>query len=183
MSEVSAMLDGYATIRRKFRNPPNAVADQGIDLKRRFAALPTILPKPEPAKKTAPEIPQPWCHGPIFDIRSMFLLGKEFHPAKQPTIPAIQRAVCREFDVELIDLVSSRRTAAVTLPRQIAMWLCRHLTTSSSPAIGRHFGGRDHTTCLHAFKKIDRLREADKDVDAMVRKLEYELKPKVSIHG
>ena len=68
-----------------------------------------------------------------------------------------------------------RRTRSVARPRQIAMYLCKQLTTRSYPDIGRRFGGRDHTTVLHAVKKIDQLMAEDeqiaRDVEAMLRKL------------
>ena len=75
-----------------------------------------------------------------------------------------------------IDTTSTeRRTRAVARPRQIAMWLCKQLTTRSLPDIGRRFGGRDHTTVLHAVRRIEELRAIEPplaaDVEALVRKL------------
>ncbi|HET9902639.1 MAG TPA: chromosomal replication initiator protein DnaA [Xanthobacteraceae bacterium] len=76
-------------------------------------------------------------------------------------IEDIQRAVARHFNVSRADMLSSRRTANVVRPRQIAMYLAKTLTLRSLPEIGRRFGGRDHTTVLHAVRKIEGL--ADKD--------------------
>lgn len=87
----------------------------------------------------------------------------------------IQRKVAEHFNVRLSDLQSSKRTRAIARPRQIAMYLCKQLTTKSLPEIGRKFGGRDHTTVLHAVKKINELLESDpsitEDVELLRRAL------------
>lgn len=70
-------------------------------------------------------------------------------------IQDIQRAVCEAYRISRIDLISQRRTAEIVRPRQIAMWLCKRLTVRSLPEIGMNFGGRDHTTVLHAVRKIE----------------------------
>jgi chromosomal replication initiator protein len=72
-------------------------------------------------------------------------------------IEDIQRVVARQYNVSRSDLLSSRRTANVVRPRQIAMYLAKTLTLRSLPEIGRRFGGRDHTTVLHAVRKIENL--------------------------
>ncbi len=76
-------------------------------------------------------------------------------------IEDIQRLVAREYNVSRSDLVSARRTANVVRPRQIAMYLAKSLTLRSLPEIGRRFGGRDHTTVLHAVRKIEGLLAND----------------------
>jgi hypothetical protein len=86
------------------------------------------------------------------------------------SIRRIQRTVAAYYNVGLIDLRSQRRTQPVTFYRQIAMYLCKELTTNSLPAIGRRFSGRDHTTVLHAWRKIAPLR-ADPDFDTQIRGL------------
>ncbi len=91
------------------------------------------------------------------------------------TIDEIQKAVSVHFDLKPIDLVSARRARAVARPRQIAMYLAKRLTTRSLPEIGRKFGGRDHSTVIHAVRRIEELRDADRDVDAAVRALTYQL--------
>jgi chromosomal replication initiation ATPase DnaA len=73
-------------------------------------------------------------------------------------IAYIQRVVCREYNITVIDLISHRRTKSLLRPRQIAMWLSKQCTTRSLPEIGRQFGNRDHTTILHAVRKIEALR-------------------------
>ena len=76
---------------------------------------------------------------------------------KRVKIEDIQRVVARQYNVSRADLLSSRRTANVVRPRQIAMYLAKTLTLRSLPEIGRRFGGRDHTTVLHAVRKIESL--------------------------
>jgi chromosomal replication initiator protein len=76
---------------------------------------------------------------------------------KRVKIEDIQRTVARQYNVSRADLLSSRRTANVVRPRQIAMYLAKTLTLRSLPEIGRRFGGRDHTTVLHAVRKIEAL--------------------------
>ena len=80
---------------------------------------------------------------------------------KRVKIEEIQRVVSRQYNVSRGDLLSSRRTANVVRPRQIAMYLAKTLTLRSLPEIGRRFGGRDHTTVLHAVRKIEGLVGTD----------------------
>jgi chromosomal replication initiator protein len=76
-------------------------------------------------------------------------------------IEDIQRVVSRHYNVSKADLLSARRTRTIVRPRQIAMYLAKMLTPRSLPEIGRRFGGRDHTTVLHAVRKIEGMIEAD----------------------
>jgi chromosomal replication initiator protein len=80
---------------------------------------------------------------------------------KRVRIEDIQRVVARQYNVSRADLLSSRRTANVVRPRQVAMYLAKTLTLRSLPEIGRRFGGRDHTTVLHAVRKIENLVNSD----------------------
>jgi chromosomal replication initiator protein len=80
---------------------------------------------------------------------------------KRVRIEDIQRVVARQYNVSRADLLSSRRTANVVRPRQVAMYLAKVLTLRSLPEIGRRFGGRDHTTVLHAVRKIEALAGND----------------------
>lgn len=73
------------------------------------------------------------------------------------TVRRIKRAVCSYFKVTNIDLISARRTKDIVIPRQVAMYLCKHLTIHTWPQIGRAFGGRDHTTVIHAVERIDNM--------------------------
>ncbi len=89
-----------------------------------------------------------------------------------PSVDKIQRVVARHYGVTRTDILSQRRTAAVVRPRQVAMYLAKTMTLRSLPEIGRLFGGRDHTTVLHAVRKIDALVKIDlvlADVIAAIR--------------
>ena len=84
---------------------------------------------------------------------------------KPITIDNIQKLVAEYFKIRVADLLSSRRNRSITRPRQIAMSLTKSLTRHSLPEIGSAFGGRDHTTVLHACRKIAELREEDRRID------------------
>ena len=94
---------------------------------------------------------------------------------RRVTIEEIQKLVSQHFELKPLDLVSARRSRAVARPRQIAMYLSKRLTTRSLPEIGRKFGGRDHSTVIHAVRKVEELRDSDRDIDAAVRVLLREL--------
>jgi chromosomal replication initiator protein len=95
---------------------------------------------------------------------------------RRVTIEEIQACVAKHFNVRMTDMHSARRARAVARPRQIAMYLAKQLTTRSLPEIGRKFGNRDHTTVMHAVRRIDQLRAADQsfheEVDLLRRMLE-----------
>lgn len=92
------------------------------------------------------------------------------------TIEDIQKKVAEHFNIKVSDMHSARRSRAVARPRQIAMFLSKRLTTKSLPEIGRRFGGKDHTTVMHAVKKVDELMGGDseflKDVELLTRMLQ-----------
>jgi chromosomal replication initiator protein len=94
---------------------------------------------------------------------------------KRITVDEIQKMVADYFKLKQSDLLSERRTRAVARPRHVAMYLAKQLTTRSYPDIGRRFGGRDHTTVLHAVKRIEELKTTDAglaaDLEAITRKL------------
>jgi chromosomal replication initiator protein len=83
------------------------------------------------------------------------------HEPKRVKIEDIQKLVANHYSVSRADILSSRRTAVVVKPRQVAMFLAKTLTMRSLPEIGRRFGGRDHTTVLHAVRKIEALSAND----------------------
>jgi chromosomal replication initiator protein len=95
---------------------------------------------------------------------------------KRVKIEDIQRVVARQYNVSRSDLLSSRRTANVVRPRQVAMYLAKTLTLRSLPEIGRRFGGRDHTTVLHAVRKIEGLVGNDaalaEEIESLKRQLQ-----------
>lgn len=84
----------------------------------------------------------------------------------------IQEAVCAVMGVSLNDLLSARREKPIILPRHIAMFLCKKYLTKSLPEIGHGFGHRDHTTVLHAIRKIDELSRSDPDVQETIMEIE-----------
>jgi chromosomal replication initiator protein len=94
---------------------------------------------------------------------------------KRIKIEDIQRVVARQYNVSRADLLSSRRTANVVRPRQVAMYLAKTLTLRSLPEIGRRFGGRDHTTVLHAVRKIEALVTKDTALSEEVESLKRQL--------
>ena len=96
--------------------------------------------------------------------------------APEVTIKRIQDIVSQRFNVTVDELVSPRRSQAVAYPRQVAMYLSRELTDSSLPAIGREFGGRDHTTVIHAKDKITRRIREDRSVYNLVQELTARIK-------
>ena len=87
------------------------------------------------------------------------------------TIDEIQRTVCQFYRVDRTEMASKRRARAVVRPRQVAMYLAKVLTPRSYPEIGRKFGGRDHSTVIHAVRLIEDLRTRDADMDGDVRSL------------
>jgi chromosomal replication initiator protein len=90
---------------------------------------------------------------------------------RRVSIDEIQRKVCDHFRIRQSEMGSARRAREVARPRQIAMYLAKQLTQRSLPEIGRRFGGRDHTTVIHAVKTIEALRARDAEIDADVRLL------------
>ncbi len=87
------------------------------------------------------------------------------------TIESIQRAVSEQFGLRLPEIKQKNNSRAIVFPRQIAMYLAKHLTDSSLPEIGRQFGGKHHTTVLHSIEKIEQQRKIDKDLNRMLNKL------------
>ena len=95
---------------------------------------------------------------------------------KKVNIEEIQKRVSQHFNVKMSDMSSARRSRTIARPRQIAMYLSKNLTSRSLPEIGRRFGNRDHTTVIHAVKKVEELRSKDlsfdEDVQLLIRMLE-----------
>lgn len=92
-----------------------------------------------------------------------------------PTTDDIQKVVCTHYGISKVDMVSERKTREVILPRQIAIYLAKAMTGRSLPEVGRRFGGRDHTTVLHAVKKIQKMVEENPEFAAKVRKIQGQL--------
>lgn len=94
---------------------------------------------------------------------------------RRVTIDEIQRRVCDHYRIRHAEMSSARRAREVARPRQVAMYLAKQLTPRSLPEIGRRFGGRDHTTVIHAVRQIEKLRATDAELDADVRLLMRQL--------
>jgi chromosomal replication initiator protein len=95
---------------------------------------------------------------------------------RQITVENIQKTVAEYFKIKVVDLFSPKRSRQIVRPRQIAMWLAKNLTSQSYPSIGEAFGGRDHTTVLHAVRTIDSLRGRDNELNHIVHVLLQVLK-------
>ena len=104
------------------------------------------------------------------------LSDSRYTTGQRLTVDRIQKAVCEEFRVTLTDMTSKRRARIIARPRQVAMYLSKKLTKRSLPDIGRRFGGRDHTTVMHAVKRIDALRAEDPAFNAQIEAVETVLK-------
>ena len=94
---------------------------------------------------------------------------------REVTVESIQKTICDYFNLKLGDLKAKRRTKNVALPRQLAMYLCRKYTSTSFPSIGDKFGGRDHSTVIHANKAIEKKIQEDPQMSATIEKLEKNL--------
>ena len=95
---------------------------------------------------------------------------------RRVTIEDIQKRVAAHYNIRLADMHSARRARSVARPRQVAMFLAKQLTSRSLPEIGRKFGGRDHTTVMHAVRKVEQLCSEDaslaEDVELLRRTIE-----------
>ena len=91
--------------------------------------------------------------------------------ARKVSIEDIQRIVSKYYQISRTDLLSARRPKNIVRPRQIAMYMSKLMTRRSLPEIGRRFGNRDHTTVLHAVRKVEQLRQSDASIDGDIRQL------------
>jgi chromosomal replication initiator protein len=91
--------------------------------------------------------------------------------ARRISIEHIQRVVCQEFGLTLVQLKARNNSRAISYPRQVAMYLAKSLTPASLPQIGKEFGGKHHTTVLHSIQKIEELRKTDKDLNRILNRL------------
>jgi len=91
--------------------------------------------------------------------------------ARKVTIESIQKAVAEQFGLRLVEIKAKNNSRSIVYPRQIAMYLAKHLTEASLPEIGRQFGGKHHTTVLHSVDKIEEARKGDKDLNRLLNKL------------
>ena len=92
------------------------------------------------------------------------------------TVEEIQRKVSDHYNIRLSDMIGPKRLRSYARPRQVAMYLCKKMTSRSLPEIGRRFGGRDHTTVMHGVRRIEELKVQDgqiaEDLELLRRSLE-----------
>jgi chromosomal replication initiator protein len=87
------------------------------------------------------------------------------------TIEIVQKAVADHYSLKLSELKSKNNSKSVALPRQIAMYLCKALTSASLPEIGRSFGGKHHSTVIHSIRKIENIRQTNGDFNTLINTL------------
>ncbi|HEY7316825.1 MAG TPA: chromosomal replication initiator protein DnaA [Candidatus Binatia bacterium] len=97
---------------------------------------------------------------------------------REITVEGIQKTICDYYNIKIGDLKAKRRTKNIAFPRQVAMYLCRKYTETSFPAIGDKFGGRDHSTVIHASKTIEKKIKEDPYMQTTIEKLERNLNVK-----
>ncbi len=110
------------------------------------------------------------------DLAKYVLKGMIRETEKKINIQLIQQKVCEYFNINAQDMKTKKRTQAIAYPRQIAMYLSRTLTHFSLPEIGVYFGGRDHTTVLHAYKKVERDIKNKEDIRFLIDKFVLNIK-------
>ena len=93
------------------------------------------------------------------------------HDDRAMTIDMIQKAVADHYQLKTVDLRTRNNSKSIALPRQIAMYLCKAMTTASLPEIGRGFGGKHHSTVIHSIRKIENLRKKDRDFNSVINRL------------
>ncbi|MGB4509544.1 MAG: chromosomal replication initiator protein DnaA [Syntrophomonadaceae bacterium] len=105
---------------------------------------------------------------------------KDILPPPRPrkiTIEMIQKEICNYYNIEMSELLSKKRNKQIVIPRQVAMFLCRKLTDASYPQIGDQFGGRDHTTVIHATEKMEKEITNDPELAHAIEELSQRLDP------
>ena len=91
--------------------------------------------------------------------------------ARLVTVEKIQKLICHKYKIKLTQLKSKNNSPVVAFPRQVAMYLSKEMTPSSLPEIGKKFGGKHHTTVIHSIRKIEKMRETDKEFDREINRL------------
>ena len=116
-------------------------------------------------------------HLPI-DMKVTETVLKDFatHSIQNITIEKIISHICKYYNLQNDDLIGKKRPKNIALPRQIAMYLSRRLTDASLPKIGSSFGGRDHTTVIHAYEKIEKMRKEDRSFDNLLQQFEEQIR-------
>jgi hypothetical protein len=174
MAEVKELLESYKTIRDRFLSPPNAVFDNGIDLKRKKEDPPSIvaeitedvaeiLPKRQPSAVV-------WVHEIIQAIDNNQIKQEEIKSFRID-VNMIIRAVADYFDVNITDIKSKSRKVQFTYPRHIVSHIAKRLTGMSLNAIARRMV-RDHTTIMHSQQTIKKILPDRPDLQIAIREIE-----------
>ena len=163
-------------VRLRLRNPPNAVPDTGIDLKRKrgFTPVQIIDREPEqPQKIPVKTISNTdWITEVLeYNNKRKAAWGDAALPMQSPTVKLIFATVAAYYGISVIELKSQRRHMPVVRIRHVALYLAKTLTGNSYPFIGRACGDRDHTTVLNAIKQIEKARVEDSALDADIKEL------------
>ena len=109
------------------------------------------------------------------------LLKDLLRPQSKPlTMQEIEKRVCDHFQVRVTDLHSAKRTRCISRPRQVAMFLAKSITPTSLPMIGKHFGGRDHSTVIYALQSVSDMIDANSKFKYSIEELRKKLKLKNS---
>ena len=133
----------------------------------------TIVPLRAPRRRSSASIPS---RSSVRWNRSRDSSFLKFVRAAEVSIRRIQELVSERFQLSMDELCGDKRSQNIVYPRQVAMYLSRELTDSSLPKIGKEFGGRDHTTVIHATSKIARLIREDRSVYNLVQELTARVK-------
>jgi hypothetical protein len=155
MTKEAAMIRSDLLLGRLVRfHPDKIIFPQDVTVEpTTFVPLQYAAPKKEPAKETN-IVPLP-VEEPLQTVLQ-----------RRPSISMIVSTVAAFYDLTLIEICSNHRSAAIVWPRHVATWLCKKLTTHSFPFIGRHLGGRDHTTCINACRRVEaRLKDDERFAD------------------
>lgn len=150
--------------------------DAHLERRARLFAVPLERPTLAPivivpqVKTDAPAI-----NAEISPVHTNVVAWEKDVPVFRLTVRKVMEAVCREYGLSIVEICSARRTALLVRPRQVAMYLAKTLTIKSMPEIGRCFGGRDHTTVLHAVRKVGGLLPIDPELAVSVAHLEAQL--------
>ena len=162
----------------------NAVPDTGINMRNGRPVL-TVVPievDDSPLLEFKPNLPAfvPTLdeYGPPNPLTEAFgPVVHELEPIeKRISIAQIQKIVCKYYEVTKAEICSQRRHAHLVKARQVGMYLSKILTVQSYPSIGSLYGGKDHTTCMHAFRKIECLRTHDIELDSTLNVLASEIR-------
>lgn len=165
-----------AHLARRARIAARAVPDKPIECLSASERM-ARLAKAASAAKTVPAIPKEW-------IERQIKIHKQYVPwfrivsdteGPRPSLSFIREVCSRKYGIPVADIISDRRDAKTTFARHVALYFAKKLTTWSYPEIGRRFGGRDHTTIIHAMRKIQRLIAEDERFAEEISQLEAKL--------